>query len=100
MPRSCIQVIKPAMGGAFGAKIPMILEPYAAIAALDLGAPVRIELTRKEVFLCTRTRHASSTKIRTAVSPEGEILAQDIEYLINARRVLHPECECGSRCGP
>ncbi len=84
LPRNRIQVLKPAMGGAFGSKIPMILEAYAALAALETGRPVRIELSRKETFLCTRTRHASRTRIRTAVSPEGKILAQDIEFALNA----------------
>lgn len=84
IPRHRIRVVKPAMGGAFGSKIPMILEPIAALAAIRTGKPVRLALDRKETFLCTRTRHASKTYIKTGVNSHGKIVAQDIRYLLNA----------------
>ncbi len=83
LPRHLIRVVKPTMGGAFGSKIPMILEPIAAIASMRLGRPVRLELTRAETFLCTRTRHGSKVQLRTAVSPDGRLLAQDVRYWLN-----------------
>ncbi len=83
-PRHEIRVIKPPLGGAFGSKIPMILEPIVVCGALATGRPVKLVLTRKETFIATRTRHASAVTVRTAVDTDGNILAQDIRMLLNA----------------
>jgi CO/xanthine dehydrogenase Mo-binding subunit len=84
LPRSNIRVIKPVMGGGFGAKIPMILEPVALAAARALGCPVKITLTRQETFFATRTRHGARIRVKTGVNRDGEIIAQKIDMLLNA----------------
>ena len=58
MPLGNIRVIKPFVGGGFGSKQDVVLEPLAAFLTLKLhGAPVCVRLTREETFIGTRTRN-------------------------------------------
>jgi CO/xanthine dehydrogenase Mo-binding subunit len=84
LPRNRIRVIKPTMGGAFGAKIPMILEPVALAAAIMTGRPVKLTLSRKETFFATRTRHATKIRIKSGIMRDGTLAALDIEMILNA----------------
>lgn len=84
LPRSMIRVIKPVMGGGFGAKIPMILEPVALAAALKTGRPVKLTLSRRELFSATRTRHAAGIRIKSGVRRDGTLTALDIDMVLNA----------------
>ncbi|MBN1838295.1 MAG: molybdopterin-dependent oxidoreductase, partial [Spirochaetales bacterium] len=53
-----VRVIKPRIGGGFGGKQEVILEPLVALATLRTGRPSRLVLSRREVFMSTRTRHS------------------------------------------
>jgi CO/xanthine dehydrogenase Mo-binding subunit len=83
LPLHKVRVIKPPLGGAFGGKLSMVHEPVAAVLAMRTGRPVRLELTRRESILTTRTRHASKVTIKTGVRKDGRILAQDIQLWTN-----------------
>jgi 4-hydroxybenzoyl-CoA reductase subunit alpha len=68
LPAARIRVIATPNGGGFGGKSdPFNHEIVAARAALLLGRPVKIALTREEVFYCHRGRHPVLMQIRTAV---------------------------------
>ena len=45
------------VGGGFGGKQEMLVEDVVALAALQTGRPVKLELTREEQFISTTTRH-------------------------------------------
>lgn len=83
MPLHKIRVIRPAIGGSFGGKLELTIEPVAAILSKMTKRPVKLVLTRKESIVATRTRHAAKVKIKTGVKNDGTILAQDIEICIN-----------------
>ena len=83
MPLHKIRMITPAIGGSFGGKLEMTIEPVAAILSKMTLRPVKVTLSRQEVFISTRTRHAAVTYIKTGVKNNGEIVAQDIELLLN-----------------
>lgn len=79
-----IRVIKPYLGGGFGNKQDVIIEPLTAAMSLAVnGRPVRYALTREEVFICTRTRHAMKFNFKTAVSNEGKLLGIYIKDIVN-----------------
>ena len=78
-----VRVIKPPLGGAFGGKVPMGLDPIAALLSRQTGRPVKIVLSRRENFIATSTRHASRVSIKTGISRDGRIISQDLRYLIN-----------------
>ncbi len=84
LPRHKVRVIKPILGGAFGGKIPMILEPAALHGAMVTGRPVKLVLSRKELFASTRTRHATRIKIKTGVKRDCTICAMDLQMILNA----------------
>src|SRR5207245_7027316 len=57
MPISQVRVVKPRVGGGFGSKQEMLLEPVAVALALKTRQPVRIEYSRHEEFTAGRFRH-------------------------------------------
>lgn len=83
MPLNKIRVIRPAIGGAFGGKLEMSIEPVVAILSKMTRRPVKLVLTRKESIIATRTRHGALINIKTGVKKDGEIVAQDIEIYTN-----------------
>jgi CO/xanthine dehydrogenase Mo-binding subunit len=79
-----IRVIKPRVGGGFGGKQEVFLEQVAALVAWRLKRSVKIVLSRKEVFINARTRHAMRSRIRMGVKKTGEITALEVDDLMNA----------------
>ncbi len=84
LPMNRVRVSVPAIGGAFGGKVDMILEPVAAALSIQCGRPVKLVYSRREDIVSTRTRHAMKIRLRTAVSDDGTILAEDMRVLCNA----------------
>jgi 4-hydroxybenzoyl-CoA reductase alpha subunit len=86
-PASQIRVIATPNGGGFGGKSdPFNHEIVAAKAAIMLGRPVKIALTREEVFYCHRGRHPVLMKVRTGVrkTEQGfEITGQELQTLLD-----------------
>jgi CO/xanthine dehydrogenase Mo-binding subunit len=74
MPPSRIRVIACPNGGGFGGKSdPFNHEIVVAALALRTGRPVKISLTREEVFYCHRGRHPVLMSLRTGVAKDGAI---------------------------
>ena len=59
LPVKRIRVIKPRIGGGFGGKQEMLIEDIVGHLVLATRRPVRLELTREEEFISSRTRHAA-----------------------------------------
>src|SRR5205823_7184303 len=84
VPAHLIRVIAPPNGGGFGGKTdPFNHEIACAKAALVLGRPVKICLTREEVFYCHRGRHPVLMKLRTGVQHDGTLVAQQLDTLLD-----------------
>jgi 4-hydroxybenzoyl-CoA reductase subunit alpha len=76
MPGSQVRVIAPPVGGGFGGKTePFAHELAAAYLARKTGRPVKIALTRQEVFYAHRGRHPVRFKLKTGVKSDGTITA-------------------------
>lgn len=81
---SRVRIIKPYIGGGFGAKQDVVLEPMVAFLTWKLGGrPVSITLTREESMACTRTRHAFRIEGRAAATPDGILTALELDVLSN-----------------
>lgn len=76
---SKVRVMAPYVGGGFGGKEDMTVEPYVALAALRTGRPVRMQWTRDESLLARPKRHPMRFHYRTAARSDGTLLGQDIE---------------------
>ncbi|MCX7775139.1 MAG: molybdopterin-dependent oxidoreductase [Spirochaetaceae bacterium] len=83
MPLRSIRIVKPRVGGGFGAKQHIHVEPYVALVTLKTGRPARIALTRREVFESTFTRHQMRVNIRLGADPDGTLRAIDMQVLSN-----------------
>ena len=74
--REDVRVICPFVGGAFGCKGPVWPHTLvAAMAARAVGKPVRIELTRAQMFSGTGHRSATSQRVALAASKDGRLQA-------------------------
>lgn len=79
-----IRVIAMPNGGGFGGKTdPFAHEIVVAKAAMITGRPVKIALTREEVFYAHRGRHPVLMRFRTGVKRDGTIAALDLETLLD-----------------
>jgi len=83
LPVKRVRVVKPRLGGGFGVKQEMLIEDIVAHLVLTTRRPVRLELTREEEFIASRTRHAQTITFRTGVSREGRLMAQDMRVVAN-----------------
>src|ERR1051325_10677611 len=84
MPAAHIRVIATPNGGGFGGKSdPFNHEIVVAKAALALDPPVKICLTREEVFYCHRGRHPVLMKFQTGVKKDGTITGVHLQTLID-----------------
>jgi 4-hydroxybenzoyl-CoA reductase subunit alpha len=84
MPASQIRVIATPNGGGFGGKCdPGNHEFVVCKAALILGRPVKIGLTREEVFYQHRGRHPVLMKLRTGVRRDGTLTAMHLQTLLD-----------------
>jgi 4-hydroxybenzoyl-CoA reductase subunit alpha len=84
MPPAHIRVIATPNGGGFGGKSdPFNHEIVVAKAALLLDRPVKICLTREEVFYCHRGRHPVLMKFKTGVKKDGTITGMHLQTLID-----------------
>lgn len=84
IPWGRVRVIKPYIGGGFGNKQDVLYEPLNAFLTTQVGGrPVKLEISREETFLNTRTRHAISYDLRMGVLKDGTIVAKDMKALSN-----------------
>ena len=74
LPLEHIRVVAEPLGGAFGRKF-ALMEPLAAGAALALGHPVRVVLTRAEDFHATNPASAQVTHLRIGARADGTLTA-------------------------
>ena len=84
VPDSKVRVIAPYVGGGFGGKEDMTVEPYLALAVAHTRRPVRMTWTRNESLLARAKRHRTKMRYRTAASRDGTILGQDVEITSDA----------------
>lgn len=79
-----VRIVKPYVGGGFGNKQDVCLEPLNAVLTLAVGGrPVKLELTREEGMIATQTRHAFKFKIKTGLTPDGLFTGIRISAVVN-----------------
>lgn len=84
MPASHIRVIACPNGGGFGGKSdPFSHEIVVAKFAMVTGRPVKMTLTREEVFYCHRGRHPVLMRIRTGVDRDGRIKGMAFDTVLD-----------------
>lgn len=82
LPPSQIKVVPMEIGGGFGGKIPIYLEPPAAVLSRKIGRPVRLSMNRTEVFEASGPGAGAVIGMKIGVDASGKIIAAagDLKY--------------------
>ena len=80
---SKVRVIKPRIGGGFGAKQTAVCEMYPAIVTMKTGKPAKIVYSRYESQICSSPRHEMEVRVRLGADEKGTLKAIDIHTLSN-----------------
>lgn len=81
VPDSKVRLQAPYLGGGFGGKEDMTVEPYVALAVHRLGRPVKMVWSRQESLTARPKRHPVILRYRTGAAVDGTLVAQDIEII-------------------
>jgi aldehyde oxidoreductase len=78
-----VRVIPTAVGGGFGSKLDLSLQPFLIVAAWRLNRPVRMVYHRIESIQSTTKRHPSLIRCRAGATKNGKLLAMDVTGTFN-----------------
>jgi CO/xanthine dehydrogenase Mo-binding subunit/aerobic-type carbon monoxide dehydrogenase small subunit (CoxS/CutS family) len=81
--KDSVRIIPTAVGGGFGSKLDLSIQPFLAVAAWHLRRPVRIVYSRTESIRSTTKRHPSKIHCRAGASSDGKLLAMDLRGEFN-----------------
>ncbi|MFV0314818.1 MAG: xanthine dehydrogenase family protein molybdopterin-binding subunit [Anaerotignum sp.] len=83
IPKSQIRVLKPRIGGGFGAKQTVVSEVYPAIVTMHTKKPAKIIYTREESQIASSPRHEMEVDVRIGADCLGNIKAIEVNTLSN-----------------
>lgn len=81
---SRVRVIKPAMGGGFGARQQLHHQPVAALLSCLTNRPVKMIYDREEEMYCSAVRHEAFIRLKAGVQRNGAIHAFQATVHLNA----------------
>ena len=84
VPVSRVRCVPQEIGGGFGGKINVYLEPVAAILSRESGRPVKVIMSRAEVFQATGPGPASWTKVKFGATKDGKLVAASAEIAMES----------------
>jgi len=84
LPANKVRVIAAYMGGGFGGKEDMTVEPYLALLVWKSRRPVRMIWNRQESVLASTKRHPFVMRYKTGATKDGHIVAQDVDIIGDA----------------
>jgi CO/xanthine dehydrogenase Mo-binding subunit len=82
LPLSRVRVISPLVGGGFGGKASVKIDPLVAAMAWKVRRPVRVCLSISESMLTAR-RLSATIRVRTGVAEDGSLLAKHVHVVMN-----------------
>lgn len=83
IPKSQVRVVKPRIGGGFGAKQTAVCEVYPAIVTYLTKKPAHLVFTREESFINGSPRHEMEVHVRLGADKDGKFRAVDLYTLSN-----------------
>lgn len=97
-----IRVTPSEIGGGFGGKTTIYIEPVAAILAQKCGRPVKIVMSREDVFRASGPVSSGETRVKIGVTKEGRITAMDTDIIMDSGAFssspLFPAVMFGTAC--
>ena len=98
LPVSRIKVIPMEIGGGFGGKIPIYLEPLAALLSRKTGAAVKMTMSRSEVFEGTGPTSGSYMWVKIGATNAGKIVAAQAHLAFDAGASPGSPVTAGAQC--
>lgn len=83
IPSSRIRVIKPRIGGGFGAKQTAVSDVYPAFVTWKTGKPSKLVYSRYESQICSSPRHEMEIRVRAGADENGRVRVLDMYTLSN-----------------
>ena len=83
IPKAKVRVLKPRIGGGFGAKQTSVTEVYPALVTWMTGKPAKLIYTRYESQIASSPRHEMEVTVRLGADREGRLQAIDVYTLSN-----------------
>ena len=84
IPIGQVKAIPMEIGGGFGAKGITYVEPIAALLSRKTGRPVKVQLTRTEVFEATGPTSGTKIKVKIGATKDGKLIAGEAELIYEA----------------
>ena len=78
-----VRIIPTAVGGGFGSKLDLSVQPFIALAAWKLDRPVRMVYSRTESIISTTKRHPARMRLRAGATRDGRLTALDFSADFN-----------------
>ena len=79
LPMTDVRVVATTLGGGFGGKLKSMFEPIVGLLALKTRRPVKLILSREEVFKATHSRSEYLIHMKTGFNKDGTILAREVD---------------------
>ena len=98
LPVSKVRVTPMEIGGGFGGKIPVYLEPLAALLSRKTGKPVKMTMTRDEVFRATGPTSGTYIRVKIGAKQDGAIVAAQAYLAFEAGAFPGSPVWAASRC--
>ncbi|HEX3822494.1 MAG TPA: molybdopterin cofactor-binding domain-containing protein [Candidatus Sulfotelmatobacter sp.] len=83
VPPERVRIVPTAVGGGFGSKLDLSIQPFVALAAWKSNQPVRMVYSRTESIVSTTKRHPARMKLRAAANRAGKLTALDFSADFN-----------------
>jgi xanthine dehydrogenase molybdenum-binding subunit len=84
IPISKVRAIPMEIGGGFGAKLTSYLEPVAALLAKKTGKPVKLTMSRTEVFEGTGPTSGTNIRVKLGATKDGKLVAAGTQLIFEA----------------
>ncbi len=98
LPVSQIKVVPMEIGEGFGGKIPIYLEPMAALLSLKTGQPVKLVMPRSDIFQSTGPTSGTYIKVKMGATKEGKITAAEAYLAYEAGAFPGSMVSAGAQC--
>ncbi|MCE2469917.1 MAG: xanthine dehydrogenase family protein molybdopterin-binding subunit [Dehalococcoidia bacterium] len=98
VPETDIRVTPLEIGGGFGGKIPIYLEPVCAVLSKKAGRPVKVVMDRKSVFEATGPTPGGRIRVKMGANDKGDITAAEVDLYYEAGAYPGSPVGAGAMC--
>ena len=98
VPISKVKAIPMEIGGGFGAKLAIYCEPLAALLAKKADAPVKVTMSRTEVFEATGPTSGTNVRVKLGATKDGKLTAAEAQLIFEAGAFPGSPVPGGAQC--